>query len=95
MGENWTGNIRLERIPETKFTNKKQNMNVINFNQEWNFIVTETHGEKPSKTNLAKREILFFLQILLAKIGLANEVGGIYFLRQNYSALKEIYFIEK
>ena len=64
-------------------------------NQEWDFIVAETHSEKPSKTKLAKKEMLFFLQILLAKVVLATKVGEIHFLRRNYSILKEIYCKEK
>ncbi|MEK7478695.1 MAG: hypothetical protein AAB626_02100 [Patescibacteria group bacterium] len=63
--------------------------------EEWNFIVVETHSEKPNKINLVKREILFSLQILLAKIGLVTKAGEMHSLRRNYSILKEIYHIEK
>lgn len=70
-------------------------MSIINFDQEWNFIVAATHNEKPSKTNLVKREILFSLQILLAQIDRATKAGKIYSLRQSYCALKDIYRREK
>ena len=35
-------------------------------NDEWNFIVNETHRENPISNNLLKRELLFLLQILLS-----------------------------
>lgn len=70
-------------------------MSAINSNQEWDFIIAETHGEKPSRTNLAKREMLFALQILLAQIGLVTKAGELHSLRQNYSTLKEVYHTEK
>lgn len=58
----------------------------MNFNQEqeWNFITTEIHQEKPNKKNLIVREILFGLQILLRKLEI-----------ENYLALKNIYCTEK
>lgn len=65
----------------------------MKFNQEWDFITTEVHGEKPSKTNLSKREILFALQILLTKIGRTTEISKMHFLRENYFSLKEAYFL--
>lgn len=58
-------------------------MNDFNFNQEWKFIIAETH-KKFRKTDLIKREVLFGLQILLSKL----EV-------KNYLALKDIYWAEK
>ena len=70
-------------------------MTIANLNQEWDFIVTETHGGKPSETNLAKREILFALQILLNRIGLSTQESITCTLRQDYSVLKEIYLSEK
>lgn len=70
-------------------------MNIINLNQEWNFVVAETHDGKPNEKDSAKREILFALQILLARIGLATKTGEKDFSKQNYSALKEIYFTQK
>lgn len=53
---------------------------MINFNKEWNFIVAETRNEKPNSKNLAKREFLFAMQILLCK----KEI-------KYYIALKNIY----
>lgn len=43
---------------------------IMNFNKEWNFVVGETHSEKPNEANLARRELLFYMQILLSKIEL-------------------------
>ena len=63
----------------------------MKFNQEWDFLITETHREKPNKTRSAKREVLFALQILLTKIERLTKVNRAYFLRQNYSRLKEVY----
>jgi len=40
-------------------------MPTINLNKEWDFIIAETHREKPRKTNVLKRESLFVLQILI------------------------------
>lgn len=56
----------------------------FNFNQEWEFITTETHGNKFRQTDLIKREILFGLQILLSNLEM-----------KNYLALKKIYWTEK
>jgi len=70
-------------------------MSTINLDQEWDFVITKTHSEKPSRANLAKREMLFALQILLSKIGAATEAGGGYSLNKNYSILKAIYCSEK
>ena len=55
-------------------------MKSINFQKEWDFIISETHNEKLNSKNLIKREILFVLQILLNKCEL-----------NNYSTLKKIY----
>ena len=35
---------------------------------EWKFIQSEIHKERPSKKNSIKRELLFTLQILLSKL---------------------------
>lgn len=56
----------------------------FNFNQEWEFIIAETHSKKFRRTDLIKREILFGLQILLSKLEI-----------KNYLALKKIYWTEK
>lgn len=66
-------------------------MNTINLDQEWDFIIAETHREKPSKTNLLRRELLFALQILLSKIERATSAYKSSFLRKNYFALKKLY----
>jgi hypothetical protein len=49
------------------------------FNQEWDFLVKETH-KKFRKADLIKREVLLGLQILLSKLEI-----------KNYYALKKIY----
>ncbi len=59
-------------------------MNTFDFTREWEFITAETHNEKPSETNLMRREVLFGLQILLGRA----EMG-------NYLALKKIYCAEE
>ena len=41
---------------------------MVNLNQMWDFIITETHREKVNRKNLVRKEYLFALQILLAKI---------------------------
>lgn len=56
----------------------------FNFNQEWEFITTETHSKKFRQTDLIKREILFGLQILLSRLEI-----------KNYLVLKKIYCTEK
>lgn len=66
-------------------------MNTIDFKQEWDFVVTQIHREKPSKTNLLKRESLFALQILLSKAEFATSTREFNFLRKNYFALKNLY----
>jgi len=66
---------------------KSEDMRAININQEWNFVVAETHNK-----SLAKKEILFALQILLCQIELITETSKRYFFRKTYSNLKEIYF---
>jgi hypothetical protein len=58
-------------------------MTTFNLNKEWKFITTETHSKKDRK-DLAKREILFVLQVLLRKLE-----------RKNYLKLKEIYNARK
>lgn len=40
-------------------------MEKINYDEEWNFIITETHSEKSNKQNKLKRELLLTMQILL------------------------------
>lgn len=57
-------------------------MTIFNINQEWKFIIAETHKKKFRK-NLIKREILFGLQILLCRME-----------KNNYSSLKKIYCLE-
>jgi hypothetical protein len=37
----------------------------FNINNEWSFIISETHKEKPDKQNYLRRELLFILQTLL------------------------------
>ena len=59
-------------------------MGNININQEWNFVVTETHGEKANAKNLLKRELLFALEILLSKIGTAKTLRETDFLKHIY-----------
>ena len=39
----------------------------MNTSSEWKFIQQEVHAEKPTEKNLLKRDVLLFLQILLAK----------------------------
>lgn len=56
----------------------------INFNQEWEFIQSEIHREKPNRANMVKREILFSLQLLLSNI--QNEI-----LNDNLDELTEEY----
>lgn len=75
-------------------------MKVINFNQEWDFIIAETHNEKPNRENLIKREILFALQLILDKIQMSaigtKEIAmKKIFSEENYYALKAIYCSEK
>ncbi len=41
---------------------------MINLNKMWDFIIIETHRKKVNSKNLIRREYLFALQILLAKI---------------------------
>lgn len=53
---------------------------MININKEWDFIIQETHLQKPTNDNLIKREMLFTLQILLSNSNLVN-----------YSSLKTKY----
>ena len=60
----------------------------MNFAQEWDFIVTETHLEKPCGTNRLKREMLFVLQIILSKIQDTTPKQESNFLTKNYFALK-------
>lgn len=59
-------------------------MGNINLNNEWNFITTEIHKEKPSKKNLAKRELLFTLELQLSKLSVSKN-------EKFYKELKEIY----
>jgi len=66
-------------------------MTAIHINQEWDFIITETHREKSSKTNRLKRESLFALQIILGKIERVPSVYKSNFLRKTYFALKKLY----
>jgi len=66
-------------------------MNTTDINQEWGFVVAETHGEQSSKVNLVKREILFFLQILLSKISFMTNAIDLRSLEKNYYGLKELY----
>lgn len=44
----------------------------INFEQEWSFIQSEIHKEKPNNKNILKRELLFILQILLSNFNSFN-----------------------
>ncbi len=57
---------------------------MINKQKEWEFIVNETHKEKPNSKNLLKREKLFALQILLSKHDDS-------FYEQAYLKLKKLY----
>lgn len=66
-------------------------MEDININQEWDFVVTETHGEKPNAENLLKRELLFAFEILLSKIGTANTLSETDFLKHIYVKSKKQY----
>ena len=43
-------------------------MTNLNLNDEWNFITTEIHKEKPNEKNLLKRELLFTLELALSRI---------------------------
>lgn len=60
----------------------------MNIDQEWNFIVAETHREKPDNINKLKREVLFVLQILLSKIQNTKSRREADFLTKKYFALK-------
>lgn len=66
-------------------------LKTINLNQEWDFIVTEINGEKPSKGNLIGREMLLIMQILLGGIALVTKAKERYLLRKNYLVLKRAY----
>jgi hypothetical protein len=55
-------------------------MSDVDSKKEWGFIISEVHNKKIKKI---KREILFLLQILLAKKEL-----------ENYFTLKKIYCAE-
>jgi hypothetical protein len=54
-------------------------MKNANLNEEWEFIILETH-KKFNKKDLFKKEILFALQALLSKAEI-----------KNYFALKKMY----
>jgi len=55
----------------------------MDLTKEWNFIKREIHGEKPSKDNRLKRELLFVLQIMLSDTK-STDIS-------DYNKLKEIY----
>ena len=40
----------------------------MNLKNEWKFIQEQVHKEKPSKKNAMKREVLFYLQLLLSNM---------------------------
>ena len=42
-------------------------MKKINFKKEWDFIVNEVHKKVKVRKKIIKREVLFVLQILLAR----------------------------
>jgi hypothetical protein len=48
-------------------------MKNIDLNETWANITREVHCEKPSRSNLIKREFLFRLQILLSQYELAKK----------------------
>ncbi len=60
----------------------------MNIDREWNFIVAETHREKPNNINKLKREVLFVLQILLSKIQATTSEQESNYLSKNYFVLK-------
>ena len=43
-------------------------MKNLNLKDDWIFLQSETHKEKPSTKNLMKRELIFSLQILLPNL---------------------------
>ena len=60
-------------------------MTNLNLNEEWNFITTEIHKEKPNEKNLPNRELLFTLELALSKLsGSKNDENF-------YKELKEKY----
>ena len=44
----------------------------INLQQEWDFVISQTHN-KYKRRDALKRELIFMLQILLSKISVENK----------------------
>lgn len=63
-------------------------MNRINLQKEWDFVVFETHKEKPNPKNLFKRRLLLIIQVLLDKMYSAKTI-------KEEAFLKEIYYMTK
>ena len=66
-------------------------MKTVNIKEEWNFIIFETHNEKPNTSNIIKRELLFTLQNLLSKISSHKTSINNIFLKEIYLKAKKQY----
>lgn len=66
-------------------------MEVINLEKEWDFVIYETHKEKPNTNNLIKRELLFLIQILLSMISEPRKDIESVFLKNIYLKSKRKY----
>lgn len=65
-------------------------MKNMNIKKEWDFVIFETHNEKPNKKNRLKREVLFIMQCLLNKLS-EKRVKEVSFLKMIYLKTKEKY----
>ncbi len=66
-------------------------MVVINLKKEWDFVIFETHKEKPNTSNLIKRELLFVIQNLLNMISEPRKDTELVFLKKIYLKSKRKY----
>ena len=66
-------------------------MKSFDLEREWNFVVSETHREKPTAGNLLKRETLFTIENLLSKISEEKNRKNA-FLKEIYLKTKKQYF---
>lgn len=63
----------------------------LDVDREWDFIVSEVHGEKPNGKNLLKRELLLTLRAILSKIDIKKDRKENHLLREVYLKTKEKY----
>lgn len=61
----------------------------MNPKNDWKFIQEQVHKEKPSQKNATKREVLFYLQLLLSRT-LEKNVK-VDFFKGLYNQTKEFY----